>query len=38
MGLGLLVGLLVGLVARRRSAPGEPRRVLVDRAPERAGI
>jgi hypothetical protein len=35
---GALVGLIVGLVARRRQVPGEPRRALIDRAPERAGI
>lgn len=35
---GALGGLLVGLVARRRRVPGEQRRVLVDRAAERAGV
>lgn len=35
---GVLGGLLVGLVASRRRVPGEPRRALIDRAPERAGI
>jgi len=35
---GALGGLLVGLVARRRRLPGEPRRALIDRAPERAGV
>lgn len=35
---GALGGLLLGLVASRRREPGEPRRALIDRAPERAGI
>ena len=35
---GVMGGLLVGLVATRRRVPGEPRRALIDRAPERAGI
>jgi hypothetical protein len=34
---GALGGLLVGLVATRRRVPGESRRALIDRAPERAG-
>ena len=34
---GLLVGPLVGLVDRRRRVPAEPRRVLVDGEPQRAG-
>ena len=34
---GVLAGLLVALVAARRGGTGEPRRALVDRAPERAG-
>lgn len=35
---GALGGLLVGLVATRRRVPGEPRRALIDRAPEQAGV
>lgn len=34
---GLLGGVLLGLVARRRRVPGEPRRVLVDEQPQRVG-
>ena len=35
---GALGGLLLGLVASRRRVPGEPRRALIDRAPEQAGV
>jgi len=35
---GAVGGLLVGLVAARRRAPGEPRRALIDRTPEQAGV
>ena len=35
---GALGGLLVGLVARRRRVPDEPRRALIDRAPEQAKV
>jgi hypothetical protein len=35
---GALGGLLVGLVAARRRVPDEPRRALIDRAPEQAEV
>jgi hypothetical protein len=35
---GAIGGLLVGIVASRRRVPGEPRRALIDRAPEQAGV